>query len=349
VAAVTDPVKCVVWDLDGTIWPEVAVELPPGSRPHPRPEALRAMTTLAERGIVNSLASRTDPSVAVVVEQDPDLAGRFVAGQLSWGHKSDAIHRVAAELGITPGAIAFVDDDPFERAEVAAMLPEVEVLSPAELYERLDTPRFAPAVVTEDGRRRPERYRQEQRRRAAEAGFRGDRERFLRDCRMALTIRPAGAGQLDRLVELVERTHRFNSTGASWSRDRLGRLVGDHRWLVPVAGLSDRFGDYGLIGVALVEHTHPAWRLHLLTVSCRVAGRGVPTELLRWLMATARAAGSRRLLMDVRAQPANLELRVLLRRCGFQAAGAGLVARELAEDLPDPVPWLSLVEERIRA
>jgi methoxymalonate biosynthesis protein len=349
VVAVTDPVKCVVWDLDGTIWPEVAVELPPGSNPHPRPEALRAMTTLEERGIVNSLASRTDPSVAEVVERHPDLAGRFVAGQLSWGHKSDAIHRVATDLGIAPGAIAFVDDDPFERAEVAAMLPEVEVLSPAELYERLDTPRFAPAVVTEDGRRRPERYRQEQHRRAAEADFRGDRERFLRDCRMALTIRPAGVGQLDRLVELVERTHRFNSTGASWSREWLGRLLADPDWLVTVARLTDRFGDYGLIGAALVERGHPAWRLHLFTVSCRVAGRGVPTELLRSLMATARAAGSQRLLMDVRAQPANLELRVLLRRCGFQAAGDGLLSRALAAGLPDPVPWLTVHEETVGA
>lgn len=337
-------VKCVVWDLDGTIWRDVAVELPPGARPRVRPEALRAVRLLAERGIVHSLASRTDPAVAGLVEADPDLAGRFVAPQLGWGHKSDAIGRVAGELGIDPAALAFVDDDPFERAEVAAMRPEVLVLSPAELYERLDTPRFRPPVVTPDGRARIERYRHEQRRRSAEAGYPGDRAEFLRGCRMRLAVGPAGAGDLDRLAELVARTHRFNSTGATWGRQRLAALAADPGWFVPVARLADRFGDYGLVGAGLLERAGAAPRLHLFTVSCRAVGRGAPGGFLRWILARARAEGAQRLLMDVRPHAANLELRVLLRVGGFRAATdqPGLLERPLDADLPAPVPWLAV-------
>lgn len=336
-------VKCVVWDLDGTIWRDVAVELPPGARPRVLPEALRAVRLLAERGIVNSLASRTDPAVAGLVEADPDLAGRFVAPQLGWGHKSDAIGRVAGELGIDPATVAFVDDDPFERAEVAAMLPEVLVLSPAELYARLDTPRFRPPVVTPDGRARAERYRHEQRRRSAEAAA-GDRAGFLRGCRMRLAVGPAGAGDLDRLAELVARTHRFNSTGETWSRQRLAALAADPGWSVPVARLADRFGDYGLIGAGLLERAGPA--LRLFTVSCRAVGRGAPAGFLRWILARARAEGADRLLMDVRPHAANLELRVLLRGCGFRAAPEqpGLLERPLGGELPAPVPWLTVTE-----
>src|SRR5690606_18645258 len=145
---VTAPVKCVVWDLDGTLWPEVAVELPAGQQPRPFPAALAAIERLEARGIVNSVASRTDPSVGGLLDRDPALRDRFVAGQRGGGHKGGALRRIAAELGIAPAAIAFVDDDPFERAEVAALLPEVLVLAPDQLYAQLDTPRFNPPVVT---------------------------------------------------------------------------------------------------------------------------------------------------------------------------------------------------------
>jgi methoxymalonate biosynthesis protein len=339
-----ESIKCVIWDLDGTIWRDVAVELPAGRRPEPIPAALHAIGTLERRGILNGLASRTDPSVASLVDGDPDLAGRFVAARLGWGHKSDAIGRIAAELGIDPASIAFVDDDPFERAEVTALLPAVLVLSPDELYERLDTPRFRPAVVTEDGRHRAARYREEAHRRRAEQAFTGDREAFLRECRMRLSVAPATESDLDRLAELVARTHRFNSTGARWRRERLAELIEDDRWLVPVARLADRFGDYGLIGAALVERAGP--RLHLFTVSCRAVGRGVPAAFLGWILARARADGGGRLLMDVREQPANLELRVLLRRSGFHDSGdPGLLARPLDTDqLPPRAPWLAVSE-----
>jgi FkbH-like protein len=342
---VPEPVKCVVWDLDGTIWRGVAVETPAGRQPEPIPRARHAIETLERRGILNSLASRTDPSVAMLIDGDPGLAGRFVAAQLGWGHKSDAIRRIAAELGIDPAAIAFVDDDPFERAEVAALLPAVLVLSPDELYERLDTPRFRPAVITEDGRHRLARYHEQRHRRDAERSFTGDRAEFLRQCRIRLSVAPAELSDLDRLAELVTRTHRFNSTGAPWSRERLAQLVEDDRWFVPVARLSDRFGDYGLIGAALVEWAEPAPRLHLFMVSCRAVGRGAPAAFLGWILARARAAGAERMLMDVLPQQANLELRVLLRRSGFHAIeGAGLLERRLDADPPAQEAWLAVVE-----
>ena len=82
----------------------------------------------------------------------------------------------------------------------------------------------------------------------------------------------------------------------------------------------DRFGDYGLIGTALVQR-HPddraAWRLRLFMVSCRATGRDVPVAMLGWLIRRARADGAREMLVDVRPSPANVELRLLLRRAGF--------------------------------
>jgi len=339
-------VKCVVWDLDGTVWPGVAIES--DTAPEPFPAALRAMDLLESRGIVNSLASRTDPSILAVVHGNPRLADRFVAPRLSWGHKSDAIRDIAATLGIALPAVAFVDDNPFERAEVAAVLPVVLVLSPDELYARLDSPRFAPSVVTEDARQRPGRYKENERREEAGRSFEGTRDAFLRDSRIVLRVGAAAPSDLDRVVELVERTHRFNSTGEHWSAERAAAVIGDPGWLVAVARLSDRFGDYGMIGAAIVERPPAAWRLRLFTVSCRAAGRDAPVAFLGWLSGQARAAGAETLRVDLRASEANLEVRVLLRACGFDAVGdagqgAVVLSRETGVDLP-AVPWLSVVD-----
>lgn len=338
-------VKCVVWDLDGTVWPGVALEAPGDGLPEPFPAALAAMSTLESRGIVNSVASRTDPSLAGALAAHPSLAGRFVAPQLGWGDKSRAITAIADDLGIATEAMAFVDDSPFERAEVAAMLPGVLVRSPDELYAELDTPPFRPGVVTADAHQRVRRYRDEADRRRAERDFAGDRAAFLSSCDIRLTAGAAGPSDADRVAELAARTHRLNSTGDSWSADAVAALLTDESWFVAVARLSDRFGDHGLIGGALVHREPGAWRLRLLMVSCRVAGRDVPIALLRWLSGRAAADGASRLLVDVRPSRANLELRVLLRRAGFTADTTNpdtVTLTRHTDPPPPPVPWLTV-------
>ena len=98
-------VKVVVWDLDGTLWPGVALES--DDLPEPYPAVLAALDTLAARGILVSVASRNPAEIGELVERSA-LAGRFVAAQYGWGRKVDALRRIAAELDLRPDALAFV-------------------------------------------------------------------------------------------------------------------------------------------------------------------------------------------------------------------------------------------------
>ena len=82
-------VKVVVWDLDGTVWPGVALESE--ASPEPYAPVVAALDTLAERGILVSVASRNPESVGELVEASPALAGRFVAPQFGWGRKVEAL------------------------------------------------------------------------------------------------------------------------------------------------------------------------------------------------------------------------------------------------------------------
>jgi FkbH-like protein len=338
-------VKVVVWDLDETVWPGVAIESDAVPEPHER--VLELLAELERRGIVCSVASRGDPAVEAVVREHPRLGGRFVAPRVGWDPKSASIVRIAEALGVGLDAVAFVDEDPFERAEVAHLLPEVLALSVGELESAMAGDRFTPARLTDEGRRRPAMYRDEERRRAAEAGFAGGRAEFLRWCGMRLEIGPAAEADLDRLVELGERTHRLNSTARRHGRDDVLRWLAGG--LLTGARLTDRFGDSGLVGLVAVERPPASadWRVELLAVSCRVDGRGVPAALLRWTMDRARGAGASGLRALYRPNGRNARLAVLLRQLGFRRAGAGdddaIVLRRSLVDPPPPYPdWLEI-------
>jgi methoxymalonate biosynthesis protein len=345
-------VKCLVWDLDDTLWTGAQAE---GAAPIPRPEALALMAELDRRGIVQSVASRNDPEAGARLLAAPPLAGRFVAPQVGWEPKDVALRRIAADLNIGLDALAFVDDSPFERAAVAAVLPEVLVLAPEDLPDLPDRPEFAPGPATAESAARTRLYQEEAARRAAERDFAGDRARFLQSAGMTLTVRPATEADLPRLEELVARTNQLNSTGYRYPPAEIARRVAaPARYLTPVARLRDRFGEYGLIGAALVDREAPdGWLVELLMLSCRVEGRGIPAALLRLLLSLAAAAGAPALAALYRATPQNRQMALLLRSLGFRAvdaappadpaaAGARVYARPAAGPLPPYPPWLTL-------
>ena len=299
-------IKAVVWDLDGTLWPGVALESP--EPPSVFPAALSALDTLAARGILVSVASRNPAEVGAVVERSPELAGRFLAAQYGWGRKSDALRRIADTLDVRLDAVAFVDDDPMERAEVERALPAVTVLAPEEMPDALSWPEFDPGPVTAAAASRLDSYRQRERRRLARAGFAGSEEDFLRWCALRATVRPAAPADADRLAELARRTTQYNSTGADWSPAGLSVVL----------ELADRFGDDGLVGVAPVP-AGPQWSVELVAVSCRAGGRGAVPVLLTALARLARSRGAGRLLVPCRLTERNVPIRLGLKQAGFTA------------------------------
>lgn len=350
--ATTHRVKCVVWDLDGTVWDGVAVESETEELPEPRLSVLRAVDVLAQHGVMSSIASRTAPAVLDLVRADPRFADRFLAPQVGWQDKSDSLRRIASELGIGLSSLVLVDDSPYERAEVSAMLPEVLVLAPESVPELLEA--LGSATVTEEASRRVARYREEALRKQAGLTFSGSREEFLHSCEMRLLLGTADDADVDRFVELAVRTHRLNSSGLVVDADRVRSLLADGGYVLPAARLEDRFGGYGLIGAALIERGPQTWWVRLLALSCRVAGRGVSLGFLRWIMDRARADGATELRVDSRPTSANLELRLLFRQAGLRllgdvsAASIGTtpvtLGRSLAGPLPDYPPWLDVVQ-----
>jgi FkbH-like protein len=334
-------IKCVVWDLDGTLVDGVLLERADGTPVRLHPGMLELIERLDGQGVVSSVASRNPPEVLDdVYAAAPALRERLVATQLGWGRKSDAIRKVAAALDVALDAIAFVDDDPFERAEVRGALPGVLVLDRGEIEPAARD--FASGPVTEEARRRSASYRANAARREEAAAF-ADYEDFLRTCDITMRVAAATPADAERLAELAARTHQYNSTGAQPSAADFAQAAADRGAHVTTVRVRDRFGDDGLVGAAWRTLPEPGVAsLDLVMVSCRAALRGVVRVLLTHALDECRTAGARVTRMPLTPTSRNVPLRLTLRDYGFRAAGEALLERDLTAPYPGFPDWVTV-------
>lgn len=306
-------VKCLVWDLDNTLWQGTLLE----DGEVALPETIRdVIVELDSRGILQSICSRNDHDLAWARLETLGLAEYFVLPEIGWGRKSDAVRRIAEQLNFAQGTIAFIDDQPAERAEVAYHLPEVRCY-PAEAAATLTgLPEFTPAVSTVDSRRRREMYQAGFRRDAERTEFAGADEDFLRSLELVLRIGRATEEELSRVEELTLRTSQMNATGVHYSDATLRALLRDPNHEVLVAAMSDRFGPHGAVGVVLIEKHSTVWHLRLLATSCRVVSFGAGSTLLAWLGDQAYRAGVH-FVADFRPTDRNRMMEIAYRFAGF--------------------------------
>ncbi len=337
------PLKCVIWDLDDTLWDGTLLE----DGDVALPEDVRAsVIELDRRGVLQSLASRAERGPAEARLRDFGLFDYFLYPQFGDQPKSVAVAAIAAALDISLDSVALVDDQAFERDEVRYTHPQVRCFE-ATLRGRLpQLPEFDLAVTAEASQRRA-LYRHEERRRTEQAEFVGPPTAFLAGLDLRLRLWRAQPSDLLRAHELTERTHQLNSTGRCYSLADLAasRERPDH--LLMLAALEDRFGRYGCIGLVLVEQNAAVWHLRLLLTSCRVVSRGIGGFLLTWLMHAAQNA-SVALRADFVDTGRNRMMWIAYRFAGFREISRNMAEVVLAHDLqtmPTLPDYLTLIDE----
>lgn len=283
-------IKCLVWDLDNTLWDGILLE---SDRVTLRQNALQLIKSLDERGILHSIASRNSFEPAMKKIEEFGLSQYFLYPQINWNPKSSSLKEIAESLNIATNTLAFVDDQPFEREEVNFALPEVLCLDGSHLDGIANKPEMQPRFITEDSRNRRFMYLSEIRRNSDEKAWQGPKEEFLATLGMVFTIRAAGKDDLQRVEELTVRTNQLNTTGYTYSYEELDffRTSPHHRLLI--AGLEDKYGSYGKIGLALVETGEHEWIIKLLLASCRVMSRGVGSLIIHHIAGEAMKKGVR--------------------------------------------------------
>ncbi len=317
------PVKCVVWDLDNTLWHGTLLELEQGADAADvvlKPHMAEAIKALDERGILQSIASKNHFDSARQKLQQLGLWDYFLSPQINWNAKSGSLQQIASDLNIALDTFAFIDDQPFELEEVLFEHPQVMLIDAGGLSEAaqlLQLERMQPKHHSAETAKRRKMYQDDQQREAAEKAFAGPSEAFLASLNIKLTVSHAAADDLQRAQELTQRTHQLNTTGYTYSQQQLESFSRSADHLLLVARLSDNYGSYGTIGLILVEKHPQYWQIKLLLMSCRVMSRGIGNVLISLVMTRAKAAGVR-LRADFIANDRNRLMYITYKFGGFQ-------------------------------
>jgi FkbH-like protein len=315
-------IKCVIWDLDNTLWEGVLLESTelPALRPHVR----ELINILDQRGILQSVASKNEPGPAMAALAAHGLDQYFLYPQISWNSKSQAITNIAGKLNIGIDTFAFIDDQAFERDEVLSVHPVVRTFTEAELEQLPALEDFNPLHLTEDSKKRREMYQKEALRDQAEEEFKGPQDAFLRTLDLKLRLKPAKEEDLYRAEELTVRTNQLNTTGVTYSVEQLRDLIQSDQHQVIVAELEDKYGSYGAIGLLLISHKPGKWCIDLFLMSCRVMSRGVGGVILTALRTSCRNR-QLELAAQFRETDRNRMMFVTYRFAGFKEDGENLL------------------------
>lgn len=313
-------IKCVVFDLDDTLWDGVLVE---DEAVRVRDDAVRLIQALDERGILVSVASKNDAGQVLAKLQELGLADYFLHPQIGWGPKSEGLERIAEALNIGLDAFAFIDDNVFERDEVAHRLPQVTCIDAIrDLGSLLDDPRFRGGGSVEAGNRRSY-YRdamvRERDRRTSGADYAG----FLASSRIELEVGPYEPEDFERVAELAQRTNQLNFSGTRYTRDGLQSHLADEHREAHVLRCADRYGSYGTVGLAFVRRRGAVIRVEEFMLSCRVQGRFIEQAFFDYLTHGKDGEGARGVWVNFHPTARNAPARQTLDRLHFRPAADG--------------------------
>jgi FkbH-like protein len=292
--------KCIVVDLDNTLWHGILGEDGPaglqmGDTPQGRGfrQFQLSLKALSRRGTILAISSKNNLEDAIdVIRNHPDMVLReqdFAAMEINWDDKATNISRILATLNIGAGHLVFLDDSPSERNWVRQSHPEVLVPEmPADgsgFSDVLSQCGLDTLMPTTEDLRRTEMYREERERRAFQV-LTPSYDRFLKELDIHTKIQKLNPALLDRAVQLCQRTNQFNLTTRRHTAEQIQAFSQSSAGIVLMMTLHDRFGEYGWSGLAIATAQSERVTIDSFLLSCRVLGKNVElalfSALVRW-------------------------------------------------------------------
>ena len=276
--------KLVIWDLDKTLWDGILIE----GDINVRESIIYTIKYLDSIGIVNSLASKNDYNNAWSVLTEFGLDEYFVYPKINWIPKSENIRALLQQINLLEQNVVFVDDNPFERAEVGAAFSEMMIVDQQAFPDLLVDIQILDLLVDGTAQNRRILYKQEEKRVAKFQSTGTDNfEEFLRSCEITLTLNYDADNwsfdDLSRCQNLMSRTNQLNLSGSKLSELEFSELVKNPCIIKCFFGVNDKFGSYGIVGFLTLEHEKDDYTITNLVISCRVAKKGIEHKLIHSL------------------------------------------------------------------
>ena len=304
--------KCVVLDLDNTLWGGAIgddglenIEIGELGLGRAFSDFQRWLKQLRERGIILAVCSKNDEANArQPFESHPDMILKlddiavFVA---NWESKAENIRHIQKTLNIGFSSMVFLDDNPVEREVVSSSISEIIVpelpQDPSSYLGFLQSLNlFETVSFTRDDAVRTSQYQAEAKRLEIQSSA-PTTEAFLESLEMSAVIEGFTEFNLPRVAQLVQRSNQFNLRTIRYSESELADMADDDKRINVAVSLTDRFGSYGLISIVmLLQQSDDEFFIDNWLMSCRVLGRGVEQLVCNEIARVASGRGAVRLI-----------------------------------------------------
>ena len=303
--------KCIVLDLDNTLWGGVIGEdgfdnIKLGDDPVGRSfvEFQKRLLALNQRGIILAINSKNNFEDAMeVIKEHPSMILRednFACMKINWDDKVTNLQEISKELNIGLDSMVFFDDDLINQEFVKASLPEVLVV---ELQN--DSSQFAQIItemkefdvlkITEEDVKRNEMYLVQKKRTELKNKI-VDFDEFLKQMNIEVNIKKANSFTIPRISQLTLKTNQFNLTTKRYQQEEISSFSSDKDRIVECVQVSDKFGDNGITGVYIIEKKDSKeWIIDTFLLSCRIMGRKVEEAMLYQIIEKAKNLGIKRI------------------------------------------------------
>lgn len=295
--------KCIVLDLDNTLWGGVVGEegiegIKLGPTPEGRPfwEFQKHLLALRERGILLAINSKNNSEDALkAIREHPYMVLKeeyFSAARINWTDKATNMKEIAKDLNIGMDSFVFIDDDKLNREMIKELLPEVQVVdlpddSALYSWELSNINDFNLIQLTEEDKKRGEMYALEKKRDQLRSSV-GDFDEFIRSLDLRISVLDANKFTIPRISQLTKKTNQFNLTTTRYEEKQIEEFAVSKNHIVKCYQVADKFGDYGITGVAIIKKKEKNWHVGTFLLSCRVLGKRVEFAVMSNLIETAK-------------------------------------------------------------
>ena len=252
---------------------------------------------LKSLGIILTVCSKNDHENAIAGLNHPEGALKpddFIIIKANWENKDRNIIEIANELNILPDSIVFVDDNPAERAIVAAQVNGVStpVMDSVENYiTTLDrNGYFEVTNFSEDDLKRNEMYKANAERASQQASF-ADYNEYLLSLDMTAVIDDFLPVYLQRITQLSNKSNQFNVTTKRYTPTEMEEVFASNDYIRLYGKLVDKFGDNGVVSVVIGKKDGAVLNMELWLMSCRVLKRNMEFAMLDRLVERCREQG----------------------------------------------------------
>ena len=273
----TEAVRLVIWDLDETFWKGTLTE---GGCTFV-PENRELVIELARRGIISSICSKNDFVTVQKLLIENGVWEYFVLPSISWTAKGPRIQSLIDTIGLRPSTAMFIDDNSLNLEEVRQFVPGIQTEGIDVIPQMLNLPKFR--GKDDHGMSRLRQYKVLEKRKTDENAAGPNLIQFLKESNIRVTFEFDVESNLDRFIELINRTNQLNFTKTRLSddleiaREEATQLLRSYNLQAALVHVQDKYGDHGFCGVYV--HDSEARKLRHFAFSCRVLGMGVE----RWL------------------------------------------------------------------